>query len=468
MNPENSSPIEEVRGLRAKVDRAAGLEDLRAIYHRLDELSLQYASEMGVQLAVGDCKQHLIRRGKELRGAGPHGVAAAAGVSMPPPSPSTDRGNEQTITGPAPIPPSAFWRGPPQVRDAVPPGPHLVQPRDKLAASHIRPWLGVVAGFLAVTMCAAAFLAWQGRNRKRAVALESAVHIETAPKGATIFIDGEARCTSDCRLSLGPGEYGITAQLAAYEPATSRLTVKAARDTVVTLSLAPMPAKLRIVTDMPGGSLSFDEAPPAPLPAGGVSIENIRPGFHTVTVFNEQSRASFNFEWPAGSLPSITGTVLTRNMSTVLVSTLANRARVVTDVGPSSLSINGRTERDAGPAGVDIENLISGHNELTVGQGAGQRRLAVTSAAEPMLTAFLHAGPALGTLIVHTPEDGVRVFVDNREQAARTQGGELRIQAAGMVSVRVSKDGFGTPPEQVAVVKSGATTHITFRMEARN
>ena len=57
----------------------------------------------------------------------------------------------------------------------------------------------------------------------------------------------------------------------------------------------------------------------------------------------------------------------------------------------------------------------------------------------------------LGTLIVVTTEDDVRVFINNQEQKKHTARGQLRVPTPpGPVSVRVYKDGFTTPATQTS------------------
>ena len=81
-----------------------------------------------------------------------------------------------------------------------------------------------------------------------------------------------------------------------------------------------------------------------------------------------------------------------------------------------------------------------------------------------MLTAFLKSDLNIGTLIVSTGEDDVRVFLNDKEYRRRTQRGQVRIQTIGPVSVRVAKDGFQPEPSQTAEVKKGAEVRLEFKL----
>lgn len=155
---------------------------------------------------------------------------------------------------------------------------------------------------------------------------------------------------------------------------------------------------------------------------------------------------------------------MARNLIAVLVSSFGNRARVVTNKGPMKLVVNGQQEDDAGPAGVDLRNFHIGVNEMTVGEREDLRGMKEDFTAAPTLTAFLKSDLNIGTLIVSTGEDDVRVFVNNKEYPFKTRRGQLRIQTVGKVNVRVAKEGFDPVSPQTAEVKKGGETMVEFTL----
>ena len=200
-------------------------------------------------------------------------------------------------------------------------------------------------------------------------------------------------------------------------------------------------------------------------------IDNVAPGVHAVKIAGKGVEASFSFETVTAKAPSITG-ASAKNLIAIVVSSFGNTARVATSAGPLPLTFNGQQQGDASPGGVDLQGFQPGPVEIAVGAGANQKTMQETFAAAPALTVFLRSdkpGPPapgdLGTLIVVTGEDDVRVFVNNKEQKKHTLKGQLRIPTPpGKASVRVFKDGFTTPATQNVDVVKGADARVEFQL----
>jgi hypothetical protein len=318
---------------------------------------------------------------------------------------------------------------------------------------------------LVVVAVSAGVLVHKRRLKQAALAAAVQVQIATTPSGASVRINGDPRCTSDCSLSLAPGNYQITAFLEGYEPAASGVAVNPGQPVAVNLALEPQAQSLRILTDLDQGKVAIDDQPPADLQEGQFILDRVLPGAHTLKITTKIGEASFSFEIADAKPPSI-GPVVARNLNAVLVASLGNRAHVVTSNGPLKLAVNGQAEEDAGPAGVDLKTFQSGVDELVIGDGKDQVSVKESFGPAPMLTAFFRSGVSTGTLIVSTGEDDVRVFMNGKDVGRRTQRGQVRIQTLGPVSVRVAKDGFDAPPAQAAEVKKGAETRLDFKLKA--
>jgi hypothetical protein len=149
-----------------------------------------------------------------------------------------------------------------------------------------------------------------------------------------------------------------------------------------------------------------------------------------------------------------------------VVTSMAGRGRLTTSSGPMKLAVNGQPEADAGPDGVDLHAFQPGVDELIVGSDKDQRSMKESFGPAPTATVFLKTDQNIGTLIVSTGEDNVRVFLNNKEYTRRTQRGQIRIQTIGPVSVRVAKDGFETLAAQTGEVKKGAELRLEFKMKS--
>ncbi len=328
--------------------------------------------------------------------------------------------------------------------------------------------IGAVGALIAVA--AVVFLVNMARKRnqlKAAATAEIQVEIATTPPGASVRINGETRCTSTCKLSLAPGNYQVTAFLDGYDPAASGVMLAAGQPASVSLTLEPQAQSLRILTDLDAGKIVVDDQPPADLLEGQFTLDHVQPGPHTVKITSKTGEGSFSFATAPAKPPAITGAITAKNLSAVVVASMGNQAHVVTNSGPLKLVVNGQPEADAGPDGVDLKSFQAGVDELVVGDGKDQRSVKESFGPAPMLTAFFKSDLNIGTLIVSTGEDDVRVFLNSKEYPVRTKRGQLRIQTIGNFTVHVMKDGFDSVPAMApAVVKKGAETRLEFKLTA--
>ena len=309
------------------------------------------------------------------------------------------------------------------------------------------------------------FVALVNRARKRNLIASVQVQVATTPPGAAIRVNGEPKCNSNCAVALRPGEYQVTAFLDGYQPSASTVKVAPLQPASVSLKLEPQAQMVRILTDLAQGQVSLDDQPPADLQDGQFVINNVPPGTHVVKVMSKSGDASFPIEIVEAKQPVIGGPVKAQNLIAVLVSSMGSKARVVT-ASPAKLALNGQAQEDATPAGVDLGGFRPGVNEIAVGEGKDQHSLSESYGPAPTVTAFLKSDLNIGTLIVSTAEDNVRVLLNGKEYPRRTQRGQLRIQTLGPVSVRVAKEGFELSAPQTAEVKKGAEVRLEFKMQA--
>ncbi len=463
MDHANLDPIKELKILDEDVERANELGALRPIFYRAGEIARQHADNFSVQLAADDLKQHLKRRGDMLQKREPATPESRATVFPPVPPPSS---GTETPTVDIPIPPGppdASAAAPGSQTSGVPDRPDSTPKPASFVKSKRGLW--VAAASCVVIAVAAALLVNVALKRPfGTAAADVPLQIGTVPPGASVRVNGEVKCTSNCKLSLPPGKYEISAVLDGYEPAASVVTLAAGQPpSSLNLAMAPQPQTVRIITDLARGKIEFDGQSRADLQLGQYLIERVPHGLHHVKVTGLNGEASFSFELAPAKLPSITGTVVTRNVLAVLVTSFGTQAHVVTSSGPWQLAVNGEPENEAGPAGVDLKKYHPGVDELILAYRNERQSFKQNFGPAPTLTAFLKTDVNAGTLIVATGENDTRVFVNSREYLSKR--GLLRIQTIGPVSVRVAKSGFEDAPAQTVEVKKGAETRLQFKMK---
>ena len=472
MGPENQNPLDELHLLEQQVDQITELAGLKPIFFRVDELAKEYPGDFEIQLAASEVKQRVVTRGTVLKQLGQTmqgAVPVVTGVTpvpspTPPPLPVPPIYTPETPAPPLSTTSSAFQSPPaPGNQPLLPPKvPRPLPPPSGTGKGWKSALLvGAIVGVL-ISIVILTLLVKRARVARQVAAV--AVRVATTPSGAAIRVNGEAKCKSDCTVPLPPGDYQVTAFLDGYQPSASTLKVTASQTASVDMKLEPQPQMVRILTDLPQGQVALDDQPPAELQDGQFVINNVPPGKHTVKVSSKGADASFPLEIAAAQQPAVAGPVTARNLIAVLVSSMGNNARVVTN-SPAKLALNGQPQTDANPAGVDLTGFRPGVNQIAVGEGKDQHVLAESFGPAPMLTAFLKSDLDIGTLIVSTAEDNVRVFLNGKEYPRKTQRGQLRIPTLGSVNVRVAKDGFEVAPPQTAEVKKGSEIRLEFKMQ---
>ncbi len=502
---ENVNPHEELKRLDEQIRLATELAALKPVYFRLNEILQAFPGDFDIQFTGNDVKQHLMARGKLLKQqeAAPHSpppppaMPAAppprlpswqemvASASAAPPAPSAPP--EPPVAAPLPLSFPFFDSAPPEQPPPAPAAAPQYPPRPPMGPPARPPappqptfrWnravvIGPIAALLAVLVLGLLLVRQIGK-RKAGIAARTAtveVDIATNPPGASVTVaagggNSPAACTSNCKLSLAPGTYQVTASLDGFDPATGAVTVTARQPAALSLTLQPQAQSVRLLTDLDRGKVVVDDRPPADLEEGQLVLDKVAPGTHTVRVTGPDGEASFSFEIADARMPAVAGPVNARNMIAVLVASLGNRARVVTSAGPWKLTVNGQPQNDAGPAGTDLTGFQPGVNEIVLGEGKDRRNMSETFGAAPMLTAFLKTDVNAGTLIVSTGQDDVRVFLNDKEYHRRTERGQLRVPALGKVTVRVAKSGFEDEPAQTVEVKKGAEVRLRFDLKPR-
>jgi hypothetical protein len=294
------------------------------------------------------------------------------------------------------------------------------------------------------------------------------VAVKTNPPGASVRVNGEVKCTSDCNIELAPGPYEIQAVLPGYEPGATKIDVAAGTPANVDLTLQPLPLAVRLYTDFTAGKVTFDGQPYGDLQDGQLILEKISSGKHTIKVTSGANEAQFEFDAQSGRAPAVTGPVTARNTLAILVANAGQQTRVHSSVPNLKVAIDGNPAGDATPAGLDVNNLQPGDREFSVDDGGTKRNLLVSVSAQPTLTAYLKLDINAGSLLISTPgEDDVAAFLNDRPARVKSKNGQMRLPGipVGTYTVRVAKEGYTTDPPQKITIAKGQEARVEFKLK---
>ncbi|PYV08640.1 MAG: hypothetical protein DMG07_25240, partial [Acidobacteria bacterium] len=249
------------------------------------------------------------------------------------------------------------------------------------------------------------------------------VEIDTSPSSATVRVNNEIK-SSPLKVELPRGTYQLEAWKEGYQLLTKPVAVSAGSPSI-RLDLEPLPASLRVLADV--GEVWLDKQLKGEVQDGGFTLDGLVPGLHELRIAARRGEAGIHFETAAGSAPLLTGALDAQGLVVVVVGTLGATARVHTSMPGARVSLDGGPAEAAGPAGLELKGLSDGPHMLTLDDGKEIQSVDMKTTAAPTLSVRV-LSPNLGTLLVATGEENFRVFLDDVEQHAKTQGGELRIR----------------------------------------
>ena len=294
-----------------------------------------------------------------------------------------------------------------------------------------------------------------------------AVEIRTSPPGATIRIDNNVRGTSNLKLDLPPGTYQIEAVKEGYDRAVTQLTTKAGSPAAVDLPLRPLAPAVQLFTDLGAGKVAMDGNPVGELKDGQLILASVPAGKHVLKLAGRTGgEATIPFESVPGALPLIGGPVEAKDVVAVLVSNFGSQAKVMCSCAPAKVQLDDRPAGNVGRDGLDLNNLTPGPHQLTLGEGKDQKKLVVDVGPAPAVMVFLSSNREVGTLVIMTGVDGVKVLLNGKDVHRTTEHGSLRLPNLDIkeYTVSVAKDGFQQEPEQRVQVRKGEETKVQFTL----
>ncbi|HZS55113.1 MAG TPA: tetratricopeptide repeat protein [Bryobacteraceae bacterium] len=230
----------------------------------------------------------------------------------------------------------------------------------------------------------------------------------------------------------------------------------------VTFNLQPALPEMRINSDLGGGKLVFDQAPPIILQEGSVTKDDIQPGPHQVDVLDAGNRRVFGFSFevkprevltlaspPKGAVPGI------------VVSSLGSSAIVY---GTANLKggIEGQALKPIPPEGEKLKLSRQGSLRYIVDDGrAKPHAVGIDFSPLPAVTVTLSgAVERIPFTITSNVPDGM-VVLNGRDWKPLVSGTRSGSLPPGKYRVLVRADDYEPAAEQIMELKSGDTTSVT-------
>lgn len=221
---------------------------------------------------------------------------------------------------------------------------------------------------------------------------------------------------------------------------------------------------LRVSADIEGGRIVLDDQPIGELEDGLLALKSLAPGPHTLKIGGFTEQATIRLEMAAGG--PVIESLTAKEAVAIAVTGSRGHVKIQSSLGSSQVSVDGKPAGEMRAAGLELNGLAPGTHELTVGDGKEHYSMSLAVSDEPSLTAFLKSARSVGTLVVVTEEDGVRVWLNRKEQSRQTKKGQLRIPGlpARTYTIRVAKDGFLDVPEQQVEIRKGEDGRVEFHL----
>jgi serine/threonine-protein kinase len=303
-----------------------------------------------------------------------------------------------------------------------------------------------------------------------------AVEIRTNPTGATIRINNEVRGASNLSLKLSAGTYQVAAEKDGFLPAGTSLVVKRGSQPAVDLTLSPVPPpaslvevpqSLRIASDLVSGKVKLDNQPPGELQEGQFTNEAIAWGKHTIEITSGGVKTGVTFEAAPGRAPVLREPPTAKEAKAIVVTSFGNQARIQATYSPVKVTVDNQDVGEVGPHGLDVPNLSVGNHDVVLTEGKDRHTMSLTVGAAPVLQVQLYSDRNVGSVLILTGEDGVRVEIDGKAQKKTSKGGQVRITNLPVKphTVRVFKDGFQEVAAQAVEIKKGEEAKLQFALQ---
>jgi serine/threonine-protein kinase len=435
--------LQEMQALEAKGTQAADTGELRTVLERTIAIAAPYNGDKEFDSIVEFLRARLgVMKPSPAPEAAPIEPAAATVA--------------QSAAAPAPTVEAAPAR--------IPPGKQSAPPRK---------WIPVLAGASALLIALAAFAIYKTVHKAASSTASIAFQLNTEPSGAAITLDGKPAGNAPLRAALPQGAHVVRISLPGYKTVERTWNITPGFTPPGPERLEPLPIRLQVTSDVPEMKVIVDGEGKAPAAAGApLDIPDVSLNSrHTLQLAAAGGSLEIPFEAGAAQFPAIQLSAAPAALPPVfIVSTVGPKGRFYSSA-KVRLSVDGGTSyRDAGPEGLDLEQL-PGDGVLAVQDAGGNTRtLTVALDPAPMVQTFLLASrPSAnaGSIAVDSPESEFVVLIDGKRFSYNRKGPPYAIYniPAGTHQVQLQKEGYRIEPDSLSAdVKPNRSVLLKFGM----
>ncbi|HEX3742301.1 MAG TPA: protein kinase [Bryobacteraceae bacterium] len=325
--------------------------------------------------------------------------------------------------------------------------------------SPISPQRMALAGGVSALVLGGVLFWWLGGSHS------ATLQISTTPAGAKVTVGSQTCTTPQCSLKLPPGSYEIRTEKPGYAPVSTTKQIEKGAPAQVALTLTPLAAHLSVSANFTRAAVKFDGSDVGQLRNGDFNLNSVPEGTHSLDIRSGDGEASLRFAYTAGQAPQILDPPSGKQIHALVVSGYGPTAEVTCDCSAGDVSLDGKSAGQLKDHRAALTGVTLGTHQVRVSAPDGVRESVVTLQDNPTLNLFVAADLDVGTLVVETGQDDVRVLLDNRPQPTLTHDGLLRIPVPSkQYSVSVEKQGFGTPAPKSIEVKKGELARVSFAL----
>ncbi len=257
-----------------------------------------------------------------------------------------------------------------------------------------------------------------------------------------------------------PGSYTVEVARDGYEAYSGAVSIPAAGLRETLPELIPLNSAIHLTADLPNAKIRLDDRPEAGLDQSEYTLDDLKPGDHTLTVSEGRSEARVMFTTAPGKAPEIKGPMEAKEVVAFAAASLGQTLRVSGAAALPSVSIDD-VPGTAGPDGVyQFTGLMPRTHEVAIGADKDRRSFVVGTERHPALWIQLLSARNVGALTVSAALPGFQVYLDGKPYAKRIRDGSMTINGLPVkhYQMHVAADGFEPTPDRDIEVKKGQTS----------